>query len=232
MSQLFHTILTQPLFNLLIFLYNTLGTDLGIAIIVLTLVIRLIFSPLSIKASRSQQALAKLGPKVEEIKNKHKNDQLAQNNAVMQLYRDNKINPLAGCLPLLLQIPIILALYRMLVASFKPESLGMLYGFIKSPGVINTTSFGFLNIAVRNPWLAVVAGISQFIQAKLSAASTPTSGPGSNFTAAMSTQMLYFFPVMITIISWNLPAGLTLYWITTTVYSIFEQLYIRRTKAA
>jgi len=232
MSQLFHTILLQPLFNLLIGLYNSLGADLGIAIVALTVIMRLVFSPLSIKASRSQQLLARLNPKIQELKEKLKGDQMAQNSAIMQLYKENKINPLAGCLPLLLQIPIILALYRVLVESLKPESLNMLYGFIHNPGVINTISFGFLNIAVRNPWLALLAGGSQFIQAKISVINTPKNGPGGDFSSIMSTQMLYFFPVMITIISWNLPAGLTLYWIVTTIFSLFEQLYIRRTKTA
>ncbi|HYU65033.1 MAG TPA: YidC/Oxa1 family membrane protein insertase [Candidatus Paceibacterota bacterium] len=229
MGSLFTQILYRPLFNLLIFLYNVLpGNDFGLAIIALTLLVRTIMLPLSLKAARSQRELTKLNPKLKEIQEKYKHDRQAQAAAQMQLYQEHKINPLAGCLPLVIQIPIIIALYRAFLAGLKPESLGMLYSFIRSPGIIHNISLGILDIAHKSPILAVAAGILQFSQSRLSIAQMPQTVNKGDASNIMSTQMLYFFPVMIIIITWNLPAGLALYWVSTTLFSIMEQLYIRR----
>src|SRR3989338_72864 len=112
MSEFYNTILYQPLFNATIFLYNLIpGDDFGLAIIALTIFIRIIFFPLTVKSTQSQKALATINPKIQEIKERHKNNAQAQSAAIMQLYKDNKINPLAGCLPLLIQLPILIALY-------------------------------------------------------------------------------------------------------------------------
>jgi len=223
---MFHEYIVRPFFNLLIYLYNVIpGSDFGLAIIVLTVLIRLVFSPLSIKTQRAQRSLNALNPKIQEIREKHKNDQVAQSNAIMQLYREHKINPFAGCLPLLIQIPILLALYKAFLEGFNPDSLSMLYSFIEHPGTIERVSFGFLDVTTKNSFLAVIAGVLQFIQAKV-AFSGQT--PGNPTAAAMNTQMLYIFPVMVVFITWTLPAGLGLYWATSTLFSIGEQFIARR----
>jgi len=144
----------------------------------------------------------------------------------MKLYKENNINPLAGCLPLLIQLPILIALYQAFIAGLKPENLNMLYGFVSNPGVVNKISFGFIDTTSKMPLLAILAGAAQFIQAWATKAQNQDSNPNKEM-AALNSQMLYFFPVMIIIIGWNLPAGLVLYWITTTVFSILEQLYIK-----
>ena len=205
--------------------------DLGLGIIALTVVIRFIFLPLSIKSQRSQRALNAINPHIQAIKEKHKNDQAAQGAAMMQLYKEHNINPLAGCLPLLIQLPILISLYQVFIAGLKPQSLVMLYPFVYNPGAINPLFLGFISIAGRNVFLAILAGVLQFIQAKQSMAYMKASAGGANpQIAALNTQMLYFFPIMIVIIGWNIQAGLILYWITTTLFSIGEQLYLRTTK--
>ncbi|HEY4474316.1 MAG TPA: YidC/Oxa1 family membrane protein insertase, partial [Candidatus Paceibacterota bacterium] len=149
-----------------------------------------------------------------------------QSAEIMKLYKDHNINPLAGCLPILIQLPILIALYQAFIAGLKPENLGLLYGFISNPGVVNKISLGFLDITSKMPFLAVFAGGAQFLQAWV----TKAQNQGSNLNkemAALNSQMLYFFPIMIIVIGWNLPAGLVLYWITTTFFSILEQLYIK-----
>lgn len=229
MIALFNEILYRPLFNLVIFLYNILpGNDFGVAIIVLTILIRVIFFPLSIKTIRSQRVLSKLNPKMKEIKERLKNDSRAQSAAIVQLYKESKVNPLGGCLPLLIQIPILIALYRAFIAGFKPESLGMLYGFIANPGTINRISMGFIDITSRAPLMAVIAGVAQFFQAKMASSSQDLKAQADNKEmAAINSQMLYFMPIMVIIIGWNLPAGLVLYWIITTLFSFLEQLYVK-----
>lgn len=230
MMAIFNEVLFRPLFNLTVFLYNILpGNDFGLAIVVLTLIIKLVFFPLTSKSIRSQKKLSQLNPKVQQIKEKYKNDTKAQSEATLALYRENGVNPIAGCLPLLIQIPILVGLYQAFIAGIKPESLNLLYGFIKNPEVINKISFGFIDIASKMPILAVISGGLQFIQSRKSA---QFQGPGATKEMkALNSQMLYFFPIMVIIIGWNLPAGLVLYWLATTAFSIVEQAYInKRTK--
>lgn len=230
MMNLYNELLYRPLFNLTVFLYNLIpGSDFGLAIIALTILTRLTFLPLTIKTVLSQRALNKLNPQIKEIKERYKNDQAAQSAAIIKLYKDNSINPAAGCVPLLIQLPILIALYQAFVAGFKPENLNLLYGFIKNPGAINESFIGIINIAKPNFLLTLGAGFLQFIQAKQAAAITKNqSNDIGKEMAALNSQMLYFFPILIIIIGWNLPAGLMLYWITTTGLSILEQLYIQR----
>jgi YidC/Oxa1 family membrane protein insertase len=224
MSALFSTIIYRPILNLTVLLYGTVGFgDLGIAIIAMTLAIRLALSPLSIKTARSQKALAGLSPELEAIKERYKGDNSAQSEAIMKLYRERGVNPLAGCLPMLIQLPVLFGMYRVFLNVFKPGALDLLYTFIPHPAAINHSFLGFLDISVPSHILAITAGILQFVQAKYTAASQPATSQ----TAALNTQMMYLFPVMIVVISWNLPAGLALYWVTTTLFSIGEQLYLR-----
>src|SRR3989344_3655074 len=231
MMELYNTILYEPLFNAVVFLYNIIpGNDFGLAIIVLTIAIRLSFFPLSVKTIQSQRALSKINPKINENKNKFKNDSQAQSVAIMQLYKEHKVNPFFGCLPLIIQLPILIALYSAFGAGFKPENLDALYSFIGNPGFIEPISLGFLDISSKSAILAVVTGVFQFMQLKQNQALvSPTSGQGGGQKEmqALNKQMLYFFPVMIIIIGWNLPAALLLSWLTTTLFSMLEQGYIR-----
>src|SRR3990167_600999 len=166
MGTLYTEILYRPLFNAVVFLYDILpGHDFGLAIIALTTIIRILFFPLSIKTVRSQKAISLLNPKLQEIKQKFKNDKSAQSVETMKLYKDHNINPLAGCLPLLIQLPILIALYQAFIAGLKPENLGLLYGFVSNPGAINKISFGFIDITSKIPILAIFAGGAQFVQA-------------------------------------------------------------------
>ncbi len=225
MGTLFNEILYRPLLNAVVALYTILPWhDFGLAIVVLTLLVRLALAPLSIRAVRSSRAMAALQPKLNELKEKHKNDKAAQAQAMMALYKENKISPLGGCLPLLLQLPILIALYRVFLIGLKPESLQLLYSFVAHPAIIQSQSFGIFDLAHRSIALSLIAGIAQFVYAKLNAAQqAPTKE-----MAALNTQMLYFFPLLIIIISWNQPSGLALYWVVTTLFSIGEQLYVRR----
>jgi YidC/Oxa1 family membrane protein insertase len=230
MIALFKTILLEPIFNLTVFIYMVLpGGDLGIAIIALTIITRVVLFPLTLKTIRSQRALNTLSPRVEEVKEKFKHDKTAQSAAIMQLYKENNVNPLSGCLPLLIQIPVLIALYRTFLSLSKGSGFDMLYSFISRPENINTNAFGLLDLALPSAVLAVAAGVFQYFQAKQSAMLQKTpGGSGQKQMAALQGQMLYFFPIMIIIISWNLPAGLTLYWVSATIFSILEQTYIKR----
>jgi YidC/Oxa1 family membrane protein insertase len=225
MSFLFTEIIYRPILNLTVFLYNTIGFgDLGIAIIAMTIAVRTILLPFSMKTARSQKAMAELAPEIERIKAQHKGNTTAQSEAVMALYKERGVSPLAGCLPLLIQLPILIGVYRVFLQLFRPETLDLLYGFITRPAVIGNMMLGLVDISTRSPALAILAGVVQYFQADISMRGQSTAGQ----SAAIGQQMKYLLPVMIVVISWNLPAALAIYWIMTSFWSIGEQLYLRK----
>ena len=233
MLALFHELLYRPLFNLLVAFYNFIpGSDVGLAIIATTLVIKLIFWPMTRKAIKSQKALQDLQPKIKELQEKYKTNKEEQAKQLMLFYKENKINPLSGCLPLLVQLPILIALYQVFLKGFDPDNLSVLYNFVSNPGVIDPDFLGLMDLSHSNKALAVLAGATQFWQAKM--ISPKKKLPGAPKTSdefmaqAMSKQMLYFLPVLTVVISWTLPAGLALYWVVTTLFTIVQQYVIMR----
>ena len=234
MSNIFHEALYRPLFNLLIGIYNSIpGQDLAIAIILLTLIVKIVLSPLSVKMFKSQKAMSAIQPKIKELQEKHKGDKQAFAQAQMGLFKEHNVNPLGGCLPILIQLPVIWVLYKVFMNGLKDGSLDALYSFIHNPGTINTVGFGFLDLAHANPVLAIATGVAQAIQSWISIKLQKTQGsiPDDNPALKMTQNMMYFFPIMIVFISWSLPAGLVLYWLTSTLWSILEQTYIKRRHA-
>ena len=235
---IFNEILYRPIFNSLIFLYNTIpGKDFGIAIIILTIIIRLALYPLSQKAIKSQKALSQLQPKIKEIQKKYKDNKEEQAKVMMEFYKTNKINPFSGCLPLLIQLPILIALYRVIWTIFDPERLHALYSFVANPGIINPTFIGLIDLSQKNPYLAILAGALQFIQSKMMMPKKnkedDKSKSGSlDFSKMMGSQMTYFMPLITVFIAWNFPAGLPLYWVVTTLFSIGQQwLVLKKSKS-
>ncbi len=229
----FDIILYQPLFNALILLYQYLpGRDFGVAVIALTIIIRLLLYPLAAESIRVQKVTAKIQPKMKEIQERHKNNKEKQAALVMQLWKENKINPLSSFLFLLIQIPILWALYRVFWNGFKDGSLSALYGFVPNPGTVNPAFLGLVNLSAAYPLFAVAAGVLQFIQVKMiapkPAAKDRQTSQADKFAAAMQTQSLYVFPVVTVLIFWGLPSALGLYWIATSLFSIVQQYYILR----
>jgi len=231
----FNTILYQPLFNALVFLYQFLpGKDFGIAIIVLTIIIRIILYPLMLKSIKSQKMLSELQPKIQEIQQKYKNDKEKQAKEMMGLYKKEKINPFGGCLPLLIQLPILIALYRVFWRGMQPGAMSHLYSFVPNPGEINPTFFGLINLAEPSLGLAFLAGVCQFYQTKmLMSKNKKPAGQGdqmTQFSNIMQKQMLYFFPIFTVFILWKLPSAIGLYWLITAFFSIFQQYLILKPK--
>ena len=238
--QAFNLILYQPLFNALVLLYQCLpGRDFGVAVIVLTAAIRFLLYPLMAQSIKSQKILSELQPKVQEIQKKYQNDRGGQSKAMMELYQKEKINPFSGCLPLLIQLPILIALYQVFWKGFQPEQLSQLYSFVPNPGQIDPSFFGIINLAEASIVLAVLAGISQFYQTKMitprhfSKKSGGEQGQMGQFSNIMQKQMLYFFPIFTVFILWKMPAAISLYWIITTLFSIGQQylVFAKRTPA-
>lgn len=230
MSFLFHTFFYKPLFNLLVIIYNTVpGHDFGISIIILTIIIRFVLYPLTKKGIESQKAMAVIQPKMKEIQEKYKNDRAKLAEEMMKLYKEHKVNPFSGFLNLLIQIPILIAIYQVFMAGLNPDSLNGLYSFVSNPGQIDPMFVGLIDLSKANPVLAVVAGALQFIQTKMIMAKPDDKNKqkkDSDFARIMQHQMLYVLPVLTVIIAWKFPAGLPLYWIITTLFSIGQQYYM------
>ncbi len=235
MIEIFNVLLYQPLFNILILLYNFIPPhDLGVSVVLLTVFVRLLISPLSIKAARSQRALAVLQPKIKEIQLKHKGDAQRQNEEVMKLYKESKTNPFSGCLPLLIQLPIFIALFQILKGVGNTSQFSSLYSFVERPESLSTIFLGLFDLAKSNKILAILAGAFQFVQSKMISSVTPNPKSSSKGTQAeemskmMTQQMTYIMPIFLIFIYWSLPSALSLYWVVITVFSIAEQYYINK----
>ena len=225
---IFDVLLYRPLFNLLIFIYNYLPWhDFGLAIILLTVVIRFILYPLSVKALNSQKVLQELQPKLKEIQKKYKDDKEKQAKETLELYRKEKINPFSGLLLVIIQLPILIALYRVFWSGLKPEELMHLYGFVENPIHINAMFFSFIDLSKPNIWFAVAAGIVQFYQTKMLIPKQQKDKKKEfDISSIMQKQMVYFFPFITIIILFKLPSALGLYWIASGVFSIIQQYLV------
>lgn len=228
---IFNTILYQPLLNGLILLYEYIpGHDFGIAVIILTLIIRFLLCPSSIRGVRSQRALTNLQPKIKEIQEKYKDNKEEQMKLLMELYKKEKVNPFSGCLPLLLQLPILIAMYQVFLRGLHPESLNQsLYSFVSHPGIIGFSFLGIINLTESNMFLALLAGVLQYYQLKISTAPKEIiKEKTTDFSKMMQSQMLYLFPALTVYIIWQFGSIIGLYWIVSILFSIGEQYIVKK----
>lgn len=233
MSYLYQTFFYQPILNLVIFLYNIIpGHDLGIAIILLTIIIKLVLYPLAQKAIVSQKAVQELQPKIDALKVQYANNKEALGKATLELYKNNKVNPFGSCLPLLIQFPFLIAVFQVFRNGFGPAMLDKVYPFILRPEVVSSISLGFVDLSKANPYLAILAGAAQFWQAKTMMVKRPeVKSEGSkdeDMMAIMNKQMLYMMPLLTVVIGWTMPGGLSLYWLVSTLFQAIQQWYLFR----
>ena len=226
MASFFTKILFIPIYNLLMFFVWLLpGNSLAMAIIAVTIILRIALLPSSIKASKSQLELQKLQPLMNEIRRKYKGDQKKQSEEMMKLYKEHKVSPFGSCLPLIIQLIVLVIFYRVVMIGFNADHFNLLYSFIPHPASINLNFFG-INMAKPDLWiLPIIAGVLQFIQAKM-IPQPPMQKKSNDPMAMMNKQMIYFFPLITIFIARSLPAGLAVYWIVTSLFMIFQQWHI------
>ena len=225
---MFHTIFYVPLYNALIWLTTLFGGSIGLAVIGLTLVVKLILAPLSYSSIKSQIEQKKLQPLIEDLKKKYP-DQKEQSQKMMELYKEHKTNPFAGCLLILLQLPVIIALYHVFLSGAVTNPLD-LYSFVHAPKVIHTM-FLWINMGSRSIVLAILAGLSQFLQMQWSPAmqsmpATTGSDPQANMAATMTKSMKYTMPIMIAFFGYAVPGAVALYWIVSNIFMIVQERII------
>jgi YidC/Oxa1 family membrane protein insertase len=229
MGTIFHIVLYQPLFNALVFLYQSVAFhDLGIAIILLTVIIRAILYPLFYKSLKHQTALQRIQPAIKQIQESHKDNRERQAQALLALYREHKINPFSGFLLILVQLPILWALYRVFLDGFSPESFVDLYSFISVPEAANNLFLGLINIGTPNIIIVVLAALAQYFQGKLGLARVKKAEGEPTAAERMGRQMVFIAPVITIIILFSLPAAIGIYWLTTSVFSIFQQIVVNK----
>ena len=200
--------IANPLLNVLKFFYKYTH-NYGIAIIIITVIIKLLFFPLTHKSYKSMKDMQKLQPKMAELKEKFKDDRDGMNRAMMELYRTHKVNPLGGCLPMVIQIPVFFALYKALMYSIELRH---------APFMLWIT-----DLSAKDPYYVtpVIMGATMFIQQKM----TPST------MDPMQAKMMLALPIVFTFMFLNFPSGLVIYWLVNNILTIAQQMYINRISA-
>lgn len=226
MTYIFTVIFYQPLLNLLIFLYKSVSFgDLGLAIVFLTFLVRLVLFPLFQKSQHHQTVMQRIQPEIQRIQAQHKGDREKQAQALMELYRENEINPFLGFFFLLIQIPIMFALYRILY-HLTAGSLDGLYSFVTAPASLNFMFLGLINLAKSNIIIVALAALAQYLQGKMAMPKVQSKEPSA--AESMNRTMLVVAPLMTLFIFYRLPSAIALYWLAASVFSIAQQAYINR----
>lgn len=238
----FRQVVTQPLFNLLVFLVDKLPHhSLGWAIVAMTLLVRMVLIVPNQKAMKSQRKLQKLQPEIQSLKKKHGDNQQAMAMATMALYKQHKINPMSSCLPILLQMPFLLGIYFVVRDGIRPHFDHLLYGFQSQAdlSLVDNAFFG-LDLSIPNMLvLPVIVGLAQFVAMKLAIPSLPKETPkkvtkkGKTNEPDMAAQMqqmqrmmVWVMPIMIAFFTATFPAGVGIYWLTSTVFGIGQQKFV------
>jgi YidC/Oxa1 family membrane protein insertase len=233
------TVFFQPIYNVLIFIASVVPfNDLGLAIILLTILIRTILLLPSQKALKSQRKMNELQPKLAKIKEKYKDNQEMIAKETMALWKEYKVNPFGSCLPLLIQFPVLIALFYVIQDGLNPNNAFLLYEPLKHFSLQNI-HVNFLNILdltkINSIVLPLFVGGLQFLQMKLTMATKKDKKEDNNEKKAKGSEMemagktmMYIMPVMIAIFTASVPAGVGLYWSVSTIYGIAQQIVVNK----
>lgn len=238
-SYIWHTFFFDPVYNGLIFFIDVIpGGDVGLAIIAIVVVVKTILLPLSIKAAKTQRVMREIEPKLREIKETHKDNREAQALAMMTVYREAGMNPFASLFLIFLQIPIIIALYFAVYSGggikLPDINVDLLYAFVNNPSVVNMNFLGMVDITGKSVFLALLAGVTQYYQVKVSLPEMPPRDPNKapdmkeEFMRNMHLQMRYVMPVIIFFVSYIISAAIALYFFVSNIVAILQELYVRK----
>lgn len=238
MISFFHEYLYIPIYNLLIYLVGVLpGADIGLAVVIVTLIVKFVTLPLSISALKTQRAMRRLEPKLKELKETYKDDKQKQAEMMFALYKEENVKPFSSMLGMFIQIPVLITLFLV----FQRESMSqvnpdILYSFVNDPGTFSALFLGFFVIAGHNIILAVLAAATQFVQAYF-AIPIPKRDPNSlqdkgamqaEFGRAMAVQARYVLPFVIGAVAFT-SGAVALYFITSNIVGILQEFFVKRT---
>lgn len=221
MLYLFNIFLYYPITNILVILYNTLAFgDLGVAILILTIIVRLCLAPMQQKTLQQQAVMQKIKPEIVKIQEQHKDNKEKQTILLLELYKKHQINPFNTFFILLIQLPILLALFRVFTNGLSGNISNIVYPFIYNPGAFNPISMGILDLNQTNIILIILIAIFQFIQIYLSSAMFASDRKALS-TSLITGIMISLFSV---IVLWNLPSAVAIYWMITILFAIGQQI--------
>lgn len=237
MQHFFYVAFYQPLYNVLAFLVTVVpGGDMGIAAILLTVIVKFAILPFTHKSVVSQAKMRELDPDLRKIREKHSGNKEELARKTMELYKEKDINPFSGCLPLIIQIPVLMALYLIFYKGGVTIDPTKLYSFVPLPHLVSPEFLGFIDLSRRSIVLAIIAGAAQYLQMKVTfpAPTPPDSADGKisfqdQFARSMHVQMRYIFPIMIAGISY-ISGIVALYFIVSSFFAIGHDLFIKRTR--
>ncbi len=236
MAFLFHNFFYAPLYNGLILFINFIPFhSVAIAVVLFTCIIKIIIFPLSVQSIRTQFEMKRIEPEINEIKTKYKDDKKLQAEKTMELYKEKKINPFAGIILMLIQLPILIALYWVFLKGGLPHiDQTTIYSFTKIPSIINMNLFG-ISVADKSVVFAILVAITQFLQMQITMPSVKKKpavdgkkpGFGDELAKSMSVQMKYVMPIIMFFIAKSFPLVVSLYLITSSLFAIGQEYYIR-----
>ncbi|OGG77526.1 hypothetical protein A3B35_01795 [Candidatus Kaiserbacteria bacterium RIFCSPLOWO2_01_FULL_54_24] len=235
-STLFHAAIYDPLYNGLIFLVGIIPThDVGLAVILLTIVVRFVLFPLSRRAIETQVAMKKIAPEVEKIKEQYKNNREEQGKAIFALYRERGVHPFASIGLLLAQLPVLFALYWIFAVGGLPEiHPDLLYSFVPPPPSVNMEFLGFLDMAGHSLFLGALAAVAQFVYTRLSMGPREKKPAvrGASFSADLARsfdlQARYMLPATFIVLSYFVPNATMLYLVTSNLFMVGQELFSGR----
>lgn len=222
-----------PLYNALIFLSAlSPAYDLGIAVVVLTVLVKFLILPLSHSSIKTQKKLKEIEPHVKKIKEQYKDKQEEQAVKIMNLYKEHGVNPFSTIFLLFIQLPIFIALYYIFNHNIDLAS-PVIFSFNLIPESINMMFLGLIDLSQKNLSLAVLVGLTQFVQTKLSVPELPKTQQknpsfAEDFTRSMNWQVKYFLPIFIVFVASSLNAAVSVFWITSNVFSIVHELLVKK----
>ena len=235
-SAFFHAAFYNPIYNALIALIALVpGGDVGVAVILLTILIRLLLLPFSLSAARTQRAMKALEPKIKALKETYKDDKEREAVETLALYKAAEVNPFASILTAFIQIPVLLALYWVFrYESFTVMNVARLYTFTPTPHTVSLEFLGIISVMGKSLFLAVCAGLTQLLQAHMALSGTmkPASGAAQgDFQKIIGMQLKYVFPFLIATISYTTSGAVALYFIATNLAGSAQEWHVRRTIA-
>lgn len=226
---LYQAIFYWPILNVLVYFYETIAFhDFGLAIILVTLLIRIVLYPFFHKGAKQQMLMQRLQPKIKKLQELHKDNKEKQTQELMALYKEHGVNPFSAILLLIIQLPILISLYRIILSGLGSATLSGLYSFIPAPGTINSIFLGVINLQQKSLALVVLAGIAQYFQARLSIYRNPQGDGALSPAEKIARQMAFIGPVFTIVIFYNLPAAVGLYWLFSSLFSLVQQAIVNQ----
>jgi len=237
-SFIWHTIFFDPIYNSLIFFVDVVrGGDVGVAIILTVILVKLVLLPVSLKAARTQLMMREIEPELASIKEKYKDQREEQAKKTMELFQTNKVNPFSSILLLFIQIPIVIALYFAVARGggipLPQINTELLYSFIPTPETASMLFLGLVNIAAKSFPLALLAAVTQFIHTRLSLPQLAPRDPNkeANFkddlSRSMQMQMRYVMPVIIFMAAYTISASIAIYFTISNLMAILQEYVVR-----